>query len=87
MNTTQYTIRNISPKTDAALRARARRQHKSLNATLVDILEHAATSRLKSNANPTSHHDFDDLSGTWTADPDFDKAMRDARTVDPKDWQ
>lgn len=87
MNNAQYTIRDISPKTDATLRARARRRHKSLNATLVEILDQAASTQPKNPGAATPHHDFDDLSGTWTADPDFDQAMQDVRTVDPKEWQ
>ncbi len=83
----QYTIRNIPPKTDAALRARAMRTHKSLNKTLVEILEQAAKPQRHTKSKQTAHHDFDDLSGSWADDPDFDKAMQDARTVNPKDWQ
>lgn len=87
MKDVQYTIRNISPKTDAALRARALRSHKSLNKTLVEILEQAAVGNQPKASKPALHHDFDDLSGSWADDPDFDKAMKDVRTIDPRDWQ
>jgi plasmid stability protein len=86
MKNTQYTVRNISPKTDAAIRARALRQHKSLNQTLVDILEQAAAGQHHKHKQ-TTHHDFDDLFGSWVDDPDFDEAMKDVRKVDPEDWR
>lgn len=80
----QYTIRDISPQLDAKIRAKAARERISLNKAVLKVLDEGLQ---KTGSNKKSHHDFDDLSGSWQKDPDFDAAMQDSRRVDEKDWQ
>ena len=81
----QYTIRNVPTKLDAKLRAKARREKKSLNSLLIEQL-YSSVNRL-STSKLRQHHDYDRFLGSWVKDPGFDEAMKDMRVVDPKDWQ
>ncbi len=85
MKTAQYTIRGISVELDARLRARARREKKSLNRLVIDQLNRSLEPA-KQQSRPTGG-DYDDLRGSWVDDPGFDEALKDMRVVDPKDWQ
>lgn len=84
MKTNQYTIRNVPADLDAKLRARAKREKKSLNRLLIEQLYHSVS-------KPTRHkrigNDYDEFVGSWVDDPGFDEAIRDVRAVDLKDWQ
>lgn len=84
MKDLQYTIRKVSPQLDAKLRARAAREHKSLNRVVLEQLERTSATPIAVKA---PNGDYDDLVGSWVDDPDFDKAIEQLRTVDPKDWQ
>ncbi len=79
----QYTIRNVPSELDAKLRAKARREKKSLNRLLVEQLYQSIHNTTPSK---TRHHDYDRFVGTWVDDPGFDEAMKDMRVVDPRDW-
>jgi hypothetical protein len=83
----QYTLRGISPATDARLRALAARQQKSLNKVLREAVEEKTTKQSKKTPAEKLHHDFDNLFGKWVDDPGFDEAIKDMRVVDPRDWQ
>lgn len=78
----QYTIRRVPPSVDAALRAKARRQGRSLNAVALEALRTgsgvAATAR---------YHDLDSFFGSWVADPAADQALRDQHKIDPDLWK
>lgn len=78
----QYTLRNVPPEVDQALRKRAREEGKSLNEVTLDVLHRA----LNGDA-PKRHTDLDHLIGTWVEDPEFDKAMEDQRRIDPELWR
>lgn len=84
MKATQYTIRNVPADLDAKLRARAKRENKSLNKLLLEQLRRSVTS---SSSGVPQHNDYDEFLGSWVDDPDFDEALRDMRVVDLKDWQ
>jgi hypothetical protein len=83
MKATQYTIRNIPSGLDAKLRARAKREKKSLNRLVIEQLNRSVSN----NSVATGHHDYDHYVNTWVDDPGFDEAMKDMRVVDPRDWQ
>lgn len=79
----QYTIRNVPPRVDRALRSKAAERGLSLNALVLAALEAeagvAAPSRL--------HHDLDDLFGSWVPDPAVDRALLEQRRIEPGDWR
>ena len=79
----QYTIRAVPAEVDRALRQRARREAKSLNAVVVEAL----TRSLGLEAEPVRHTDLDHLIGTWQEDPEFDRAVADFERVDHEAWK
>lgn len=80
----QYTIRNVPLDLDAKLRAKARREKKSLNGLLIEQLSQSISKPL---TGKKINNDYDDLVGSWVDDQGFDEAMKDMRVVNPKDWQ
>lgn len=79
----RYTIRAVPEEIDRALRQRARREARSLNAVVVEALVRG----LELEAEPIRHTDLDDLIGTWQEDPDFDRAVADFERVDDDAWK
>lgn len=80
----QYTVRDVPPKVDEALRRRARKEGKSLNRFLRDALVREAD---LGDADDVVHHDLDRLSGLWEPDPAFDAAIAAQDTVDEDVWR
>jgi hypothetical protein len=79
----QYTIRNIPDYLDAALRASAREQGKSLNEVAVETMVRGAglgDQRIK-------RRDLSDIVGTWVEDPAFDEAIAEQDTIDEEMWK
>ena len=79
----QYTIRAVPEEVDRAIRQRAKREVKSLNAVVVEAL----TRGLGLGAEPVRHTDLDHLIGTWQEDPEFDRAVADFERVDHEAWK
>ena len=79
----QYTIRNIPKPVDKALRAKARRERKSLNQVIVEAVQEG----LGLNGKPTKHRDLDWFAGTWVEDPEFDRIIAEQDQVHPDDWK
>jgi plasmid stability protein len=79
----QYTVRNIPRELDRALRARARREHKSLNEIAIEAM--AAAMGLAER--PVKHRDLGDIVGTWREDPDTEAALADQRQLDNDSWR
>jgi plasmid stability protein len=79
----QYTIRNIPAEVDRRLRENARRGHRSLNRTLIDLLSQAAGASTAGEA----FRDLDAFFGSWTADSEVDAALREQRKIDRKLWR
>lgn len=79
----QYTIRGAPEEIDRALRQRARREAKSLDAVVVGALARG----LELEAEPVRHTDLDHLIGTWQEDPEFDRAVADFERVDDEAWK
>lgn len=78
----QYTLRNIPPHLDRVLRKRARQTGQSLN----DVVLEALIRESGLSAEPIVRRSLGDLAGTWLDDPEFDDAIRDQDTIDPKLW-
>ena len=80
----QYTVRDVPPAVDAALRRKAKAEGKSLNRLVRDALEREAGLIA---ADAVQHHDLDQLAGLWEADPDFDAAIAAQDAVDEDLWR
>ena len=68
---------------DRAVRQRARREAKSLNAVVVEALARG----LELDARPVEHTDLDHLIGSWQEDPGFDRAIADFERIDADAWK
>jgi hypothetical protein len=79
----QYTIRNVSPRVDRALRAKAKARGVSLNTLVIQALEAEAGLA----GEPRLFDDLDDLFGSWVEDKAVDRALADQRRVDARDWE
>ena len=79
----QYTIHAVPDEIDRALRQRARRESRSLNAVVIDALARG----LALDATQPRHTDLDDLVGTWQEDPDFDRAVAEFDRIDDESWK
>jgi len=83
VKTVQYTVRGVSPRVDRALRVMSRREGCSLNETLLRALrQFAGVSQVRE-----THHDLDDLAGTWIDDSELDAAFAEQRWIDVDLWQ
>lgn len=79
-------IRGLEPETLAALKALARRQNTSVNATVRRLIEQEL-----GQAKPVRrrYDDLDDLAGTWSdKDADeFEALTADSRRIEPELWK
>jgi hypothetical protein len=78
----QYTLRNVPPGLDRALRRRAKQLSRSLNEVAIEALMRGAG---EAHA-PVEQHDVDFLFGSWVEDSDVDQALSDQRKIDPDLW-
>ncbi len=89
MSVKALTVRNLPPEVAKAIREKAKKERRSLNQTVVSLLEEATGARPR-DRKPTVHHDLDHLFGIWTkreAD-EFDSDLKESRSaIDPRDWE
>ena len=74
------TVRNLPPEVAKAIRDKAKKEQRSLNQTVVSLLEEA-TGASPRGRKPRVHHDLDHLFGIWTkkeAD-EFDSHLKESR--------
>jgi plasmid stability protein len=83
------TVRNLPPRVEKAIRAKAKRERRSLNQTVVSLLEEATAKAKPKDRKPTIHHDLDRLFGVWSREEadEFDASLKESRAVDRKDWE
>ena len=79
----QYTLRNVPPGVDRALRQRAKQLSRSLNDVAIEALMRGMGAMLE----PTEQHDLDFLFGSWVDDPKVDEALEDQRQIDSELWR
>ena len=79
----QYTLRDIPPAVDAAVRERARVQGKSLNEVAVEAL--AAGVGL--GDRDLVRRDLADIAGSWKRDAAVEAALAAQDRVDPDLWK
>lgn len=83
------TIRNLPPAVAKAIRSRAKKERRSLNQTVVALLEEATSTKPGPKASPAAlHHDLDHLFGVWSKEEadEFDALLEQSRAVNPRDW-
>jgi hypothetical protein len=79
----QYTLRQIPPALDEALRRKSRQAGKSINQTAIEVLR----SGLALAGDSIRHRDLDFMVGSWVEDAAFDEAIGSQDRVDPKLWE
>jgi hypothetical protein len=79
----QYTLRNVPPQLDEALRAKAREEGKSLNEVTLEALLVGAGLV----GQPVRHRDLSDIAGSWVSDTATDEALSEQRQIDPELWR
>lgn len=75
------TLTNIPSDVERAIRQRAQAEGRTPDEVALRLLIEATT---VGQASPT---DFSDIAGTWVADPEVEKALRDQDHVDPDLWR
>lgn len=80
MSHIQYTIRNIPPAVDGAIRKRSKQSGKSFNQTVVELLSLQTFGSIK----PPVDDNFDWLFGAGGLDEAFDAAIKDQSRIDEK---
>lgn len=84
MKSIQYTLRDIPPELDQALRARAAEEKESLNTVLRETLLRGSGL----GSQPLCNHEFDDLAGKWVRDEACESALEEMRaTIDADLWK
>ena len=82
------TIHALDPITEKRIRVKARKEKKSLNQTLKELL--SGSVGVSASSCPEDHRaEFQEFSGIWS-DKDlneFNQAISDLERVDEKDWQ
>ena len=80
----QYTLRGVSGRTDSVVRELAAAEGISLNSAALSLLDRAAGC---SGGEAQRFHDLDALAGSWTVDPEFDRAVEAFERIDPDLWK
>ena len=79
----QYTLRNVPPHVDTALREKARRENRSINEVAIEALMQGVGLA----AERAKRRDLGDIAGTWKHDPKIDEVLEDQRRIDPDLWR
>jgi hypothetical protein len=82
-NCMQYSVRGIAPEIDAALRARARAEGKSLNAVALEALAEG----VGLGEAAVVRRDLADVAGTWRRDARVEEALADQDEIDEALWK
>ena len=79
------TVHNLDSELDFHLRKRARKEGKSLNRLIKELLRRA----LDLDKQLERSTAFDEFCGVWSEEEarEFDKAIFDTRRIDTEDWQ
>jgi hypothetical protein len=83
MQKIQYTIRNIPPQVDKALKKRAKQSGKSFNQTVIELL----SLQVLGTTESSEENNFEWLFGRKSLDKGFDEAVEKLSHVDEKLWQ
>lgn len=82
------TLRNIPPRLASVIRQRARAGHRSLNRTVIEMLESSLVPEERGEG-PRLYHDLDGLAGSWSRDEAaaFEEHLRSQRQVESGLWK
>lgn len=82
------TLRNLPTDLAETLEREAAATGRSLNKTVIRLLE-KATGVSGSPPKTTRFHDLDDLAGSWTNKQarEFERHLQDQRQIDPDIWE
>jgi plasmid stability protein len=82
------TVRNLPPTVARSIRERASREGISTNKAIISLLEEA-TGRKRPRAAAPVHRELDALAGAWSCEEsaEFERALREQRTIDPDLWK
>jgi hypothetical protein len=78
----QYTIRNIPPELDRAIKARAKRLGKSVNQVALELLARAV-------GQPVRRRSLREMPGAWSEEEaaEFDRFLEEHRRIDSELWR
>lgn len=81
------TIHNLDDSLDTLIREKARKEGKSFNKIIQQLLRQALG--LKKSDNDIHGNDFSDLCGVWTKNDlkDFQKRVKDLNETEMSEWQ
>ena len=82
-----YTLDNIPDDLDRALRNRAAAEHKSLDATIIEVLARGVGIRPPAPSEPVTYRDLSDIVGTWESDPETEAILEEQNRIDPEMWK
>lgn len=84
MSASNFNLRGVSPEVMSVLKQEAKRLHISINALIIRIIEQG----VGFVKNKMSHHDLDDLAGSWSAadEKDFKKNTQYFEQIDKELW-
>jgi hypothetical protein len=82
---TAITLRNLSPRIAAAIKARSEKEGLSVNKTVLRMLEESVEPKASGRQ---LHHDLDHLAGTWSDEEAaaFEVSLVEQRRIDPEPW-
>lgn len=78
----QYTVRNLEPELDKALREQSQKTGKSLNEVVLETLKKG----VGLGGVPFLFNDLDFLSGSWQPDPECEEAIQLQHQIDTNLW-
>ncbi len=79
----QYTLRQIPPVVDRALRRRAHAEGKSLNQVALEALARGAGVQ----PHAIKLRDLSGIAGSWREDSEFDRVLAEQDRVDEEMWR
>ncbi|MBN1863605.1 MAG: hypothetical protein JW808_01755 [Victivallales bacterium] len=85
---TTLSIHALDPTTEKRIRVKARKENKSINRTLKELLSGSVGVSTSSRSEDRSKA-FQELSGVWSQKDlqEFNQAVSDLQTIDSKDWE
>lgn len=85
---TAITLRNLPPDLAEFIAAKARAEKRSLNQTVIQLLQKAA-GLAQAKEPEVTYHDLDHLAGSWTEEEarEFDALIKEHRRIDEEMWR
>ncbi len=80
-------LRGIDEKLERAIKRQARKNHESMNTTILRALHRAFG--LERELTYPEHNDLDELAGTWSAgdEEEFSRTQADFKKIDEEMWK